>query len=142
VLPQIGAGERETRSPGPHQQYSAVDLSKLLSHLVEVVDSLWKANLRWQKAEPSEQVGSLKHLGRNLDSGLAALHAAGFEVKDHTEERYAEGSRVEVLAFQPVDGMRHPTIIETLKPTIYFMERLIRPGQVIVGKPANSGDQA
>ena len=106
-----------------------------LTKLIPVVDSLWKADLRWSKADPSEQGGSLKHLGRNLQAGLDALHAAGFEVKDHTNERYSEGSRVEVLAFQPVEGIDQPIVIETLKPTIYFMDRLLRRGQIIVGKP-------
>ncbi len=113
-----------------------IDLRELISKLVPVADSLWKAQSRWQKADPAEQCGSLKNLGRTLEAGLDALQAAGFEVKDHTRERYVEGARFEVLAFQPVEGLVLPTVIETLKPTIYFSGRLVRPGQVIVGKPA------
>lgn len=117
----------------PTQQ--AFDVMNFMAKFLPVVDSLWKAELRWSKADPSEQGGSLKHLGRNLQAGLDALHSAGFEIKDHTNERYVEGSRVEVLAFQPVPGIANPTVIETLKPTVYFMDRLLRRGQIIVGKP-------
>ena len=112
-----------------------IDLSNFLTKLIPVVDSLWKAELRWSKADPTEQVGSLKHLGRNLQAGIDALHVAGFEIKDHTNERYSEGTRVEILAFQPVEGIDQPIVIETLKPTIYFMGSLLRRGQIIVGKP-------
>lgn len=128
-------GHKGIASASRHLELT-VDLGAMLKHLVEVADALWKADTRWCKADPATHDGPLKHLGRNLDSGLLALHAAGFEIKDHTEDRYVEGSRYEVMAFQPVDGMVYPTVIETIKPTIYFMERLIRPGQVIVGKPA------
>lgn len=121
----------------PRASLHTFDFGKFLTQLFPVVDSLWKAESRWSKADQTEQGGSLKHLGRNLKAGLDALHAAGFEVKDHTQERYVEGSRVEVLAFQPVEGIRQPTVIETLKPTIYFQDRLVRPGQVIVGKPVD-----
>lgn len=122
--------------PSPTQQ--TFDLMTFMAKFIPVVDSLWKAELRWSKADPSEQGGSLKHLGRNLQAGLDALHSAGFEIKDHTNERYVEGSRVEVLAFQPVPGITHQTVIETLKPTVYFMDRLLRRGQIIVGKPIDS----
>lgn len=117
----------------PTQQ--TFDLMEFMTKFLPVVDSLWKAELRWSKADPSEQGGSLKHLGRNLRTGLDALHSAGFEIKDHTNERYVEGSRVEVLAFQPVQGITHLTVIETLKPTVYYMNQLLRRGQIVVGKP-------
>ena len=125
-------------SATPLAPQHSFDLMNFMSKFLPVVDSLWKAQLRWSKADPSEQGGSLKHLGRNLQAGLDALHAAGFEVKDHTNERYSEGSRVEVLAFQPVEGIDQAIVIETLKPTVYFMDRLLRRGQIIVGKPLDS----
>lgn len=125
-------------APGPLQPTQEINFGAFLAKLIPVVDSLWKADARWSKADPSEQGGGLKHLGRNLKAGLDSLHSAGFEVKDHTNERYVEGTRIEVLAFQPVDGIAFSMVIETLKPTIYFMDRLVRPGQVIVGKPINA----
>lgn len=134
------AGASSGWSAASRAALQSFDLGKFLTQLFPVVDALWKAETRWSKADPAEQGGSLRHLGRNLRSGLDALHAAGFEVKDHTQEPYAEGSRAEVLAFQPVEGIIRPTVIETLKPTIYFLDRLVRPGQIIVGRPLDPNE--
>jgi hypothetical protein len=76
-----------------------------------------------------------KWLLRQLEGAKDALHAAGIEAKDHTGYKYVPGLAVTVIAFQPQVGITIDVISETLKPSVFFRDGLIQPGEVIVSTP-------
>ena len=67
----------------------------------------------------------------------------GIEIKDHTGKTVDAGDALNIVAYQPSVDLTRNTVIETLRPTIYFKEKIIQNGEVIVGKPEKevpSGD--
>ena len=45
---------------------------------------------------------------------------------------------LDVLAFQPEVSVQDEIITETIKPSIYYQDKLIQRGEVVVSMPKNS----
>ena len=65
------------------------------------------------------------------------LEASNVEIREHTGADYDPGMALDVLLFQDDPSLKHETIIETIKPSIFVSGRLVSPGEVIVGKPSS-----
>lgn len=72
---------------------------------------------------------------RHLDSVWDTLGEIGIEILDQTGAPYNSGLELEVLAFQPTEGLAHEQVLETIRPGIYLGARRLQIGQVIVGTP-------
>ena len=110
------------------------DADKTLIPRVAV--SLWRAK---QKLSRSTDTTSIGDLDRLVNSAWDALLQAGVEVADHAGERVTGGETFHVLAYEPVPGLVHEQVIETIRPTVYYGGVLLQTGQVIVGKPSGDG---
>jgi hypothetical protein len=84
-----------------------------------------------------EPKGELRHLARHVEVIWERLSELGLQVQDHTGNAFDSGQSLEVLAFQPTRGISRETVIETVRPTVYFAGKRILMGQVIVGTPDN-----
>jgi hypothetical protein len=140
----------EFRIPGPEWAEEWLDgLSELLKMqppdtqrdgdgtlIARVAVSLWRAK---QKLLHSAGAESVRDFGRLVDSAWDALLQAGVEVADHAGERVTGGEAFHVLAYEPVPGLVHEQVIETVRPTVYHRGVLLQAGQVIVGKPSGNG---
>lgn len=95
---------------------------------------LWRLKMKMvdQSGEPLEE---MKRAYRHLKSALDLLADAGFEISDHIGKRYDQGMLLDVIAFQPASGIESDTIIETIKPSIYYCGKPIQSGEVIVATP-------
>jgi len=95
---------------------------------------LWRLKMKMvdQSGEPQEE---MKRAYRHLKSALDLLADAGFEISDHIGKRYDQGMLLDVIAFQPASGIESDTIIETIKPSIYYCGKPIQSGEVIVATP-------
>ena len=95
---------------------------------------LWRLKMKMvdQSGEPIEE---MKRAYRHLKSALDLLADAGFEISDHIGKRYDQGMLLDVIAFQPASGIESDTIIETIKPSIYYCGKPIQSGEVIVATP-------
>lgn len=106
---------------------------ELLDMAVDVGTLVWRIQQRLSTVDklPKE----LHRVSRDLESTWDALTQRGIEIKDHTGQDYDAGMALRVITSQPVAGLTHPQIIETLKPTIYHRDKIIQMGEVIVGVP-------
>jgi hypothetical protein len=95
---------------------------------------LWRLKMKMvdQSGEPLEE---MKRAYRHLKSALDLLADAGFEISDHIGKRYDQGMLLDVIAFQPASGIESDTIIEAIKPSIYYCGKPIQSGEVIVATP-------
>jgi len=108
---------------------------ELLNLLVDVGTVIWRLQRRLTVGGKVPE--EFRRMSRDLESAWDALREGGVEIKDHTGKKYDGGMALHVIAFQPVAGLSQKEVIETIKPTIYHKEKLIRMGQVIVGVPEN-----
>lgn len=106
---------------------------ELLNLVVDVGTVMWRLQRRLTVG--GEVPEETRRMSRDLESAWDALRQAGVEIKDHTGEKYDGGMALHVIAFQPTAELSQEQVIETIKPTIYHKEKLIRMGEVIVGMP-------
>ena len=74
--------------------------------------------------------GQLGHRGQHVigsDQGLL--------VQDHEGDTFHPGRSVEVLVYEDDPSLTVETVLETVRPSIYYRDRRIQMGQVIVGQP-------
>lgn len=78
----------------------------------------------------------LSSFSRTMTSKLAqtfeAIRNKKIEVIDHTGDEYFATMLVKVLDFDKKPEITKPTITETIEPTIYFNDEMVKMGKVIV----------
>ena len=105
----------------------------LLKLASEIGTTIWRLKRRLRST--TEDSDTVRRINLDLESVWDALTQVGIEIKDHTGEKYDSGMALDVLTFQPTSGITREQIIETIKPTVYHKNKLVRIGQVIVGVP-------
>jgi hypothetical protein len=58
----------------------------------------------------------------------------GLEIQDHNGDRYISGQAIKAH-FEAAPDLHEDTILDTIKPTIYFDGKPIQMGEVVVGTP-------
>jgi hypothetical protein len=61
----------------------------------------------------------------------------GITLNDWIGQPYDPGLPVKVLTFQPAEGVVRDTVIEAVRPTVIWRDRLLQLGEVVVGIPIN-----
>lgn len=100
--------------------------------LAEAATNLWRAQRKLSGGEPSTQN---RQAGRYLRTCREALTDAGLVVQDHEGDTFHPGRSVEVLVYEDDPSLTVETVLETVRPSIYYRDRRIQMGQVIVGQP-------
>lgn len=109
-----------------------------LSSFVDLGCAAWKLRQKTFDQTSGEPRDDLRHLARHVEVIWERLSELGLQIQDHTGNAFDSGQSLEVLAFQPTRGISRETVIETVRPTVYFGGKRILMGQVIVGTPDNS----
>ena len=114
-------------------QTTSTKEEELLDMAVDVGTLVWRIQQRL--AATGELPRPLQRLSRDVERTWDALTQGGIEIKDHTGGEYDGGMALRVITSQPVIGLARRQIIETLKPTIYYRDRIIQMGEVVIGLP-------
>lgn len=120
---------------------SAVAERELLKLVMELATGLWRIGKATPPPNDDGSTDELRRLRRHIEAAWDVLADAGVEVQEHTGERYVTGMAVKVLAFQPVTGVNTELIEETIRPSVFYKERLVSPGEVIVATPETGATQ-
>ncbi len=100
-----------------------------------IATQAWKARTKMLDPTSGEAREDMKRVIRHIDAILSTIRDIGFEIKDHTGEGFDYGQPLRLVATQPTAGLAKDTVLETLKPTIYWRGQIIQTGEVIVGIP-------
>ncbi|GAB2713636.1 hypothetical protein [Nocardia thraciensis] len=125
LLADIGSA-----GPAPEPPPALIDERSL----AEAATSLWRAE-RKLRGDGGDAAARSRQARRYLDRCRQALTGAELTVYDHDGDLFHPGRSLEVLAFQDDQALRAETVIQTVRPTVYFRDRRIQTGQVIVGCP-------
>ena len=117
----------------PEVKISSRKEEDLLNLVVDVGTVIWRLQRRLTTG--GEVPEEIRRISRDLESAWDALSQEGIEIKDYSGEKYDGGMALHVIAFQPMAKLSQEQIIETIKPTIYHKDKLVRMGEVIVGVP-------
>ena len=108
--------------------------SKLINLIIEICIGIWRV----EKKMPDKNSGllpELKKINRPIETIKDFLHQNGFVIQDLTGQDYIDGMTLEVIAWQPTEGITQKMITESIKPRICYLNQIIEPGEVIVGVP-------
>jgi hypothetical protein len=105
--------------------------------LREVGTGLWRVREKMIETESREPLPEMRRAYRHVEALVDTLAQAGVRIQDHTDEQVpAHGIyALKAVAYEPVSGLACERVIETIKPTIYFGDRIIQVGEVVVGTP-------
>lgn len=109
---------------------------QLLKTLVRVATAVWRAKAKLDEEPQTALPHALRNLPRHVRAAWDALAAGQVQIDDPTGRRYVPGMAVNVLTFQPMDGIGSEVVHETIKPSVYYGDRLIQRADVIVGRPS------
>ncbi|TDD62220.1 hypothetical protein E1263_04935 [Kribbella antibiotica] len=110
-------------APGPEEDTKA---------LAEAATSLWRAQRKLTQAGRSAEN---RQTGRYLRTCAEALAAAGLVVQEHDGTAFSAGRALDVLVYQDDPGVSEETIVETVRPSVYYHDQQIQRGEVIVARP-------
>jgi len=106
-----------------------------IKDVLDIATQAWRAHGKMIDPVSGEVREEMKRVVRHIEAILTSIAAIGFELKDHTGDRFDYGLPLRVVGTQPTAGLERDTVVETLKPTIYWKRRIIQSGEVIVGTP-------
>ena len=128
----------EPRAPASEPE-EAEALSTALGGLATQV---WRARSRIIDPVTGEPREEMKRVHRHVEGALDVLKQMGLTMNDWVNQPYDAGLPVKVLTFQPTPGLTRDTILEAVRPTVIWKDRLLQLGEVVVGIPVNPGEQA
>jgi len=113
---------------------------KSAEHFLSLITYVWRIKERSfdrHNNEPRESLGSdeVKKICRYADQMVNIFKALGFEIKDRVGEPFNYGLPENVIATKPQPGINQETVIETILPTIYFNDKPIQRGEIIIASP-------
>jgi|HubBroStandDraft_5_1064220.scaffolds.fasta_scaffold263854_1 hypothetical protein len=109
-----------------------------LDQIAVIATHVWRAKSKLIDPASGQPREETRRTYRHIESTLDTLAQMGVVIRDQLNEPYDPGLPVNVLTFQPMPGLSRDTIIEVLRPTIIWQERVLQIGEVIVGTPENS----
>jgi hypothetical protein len=110
---------------------------------IAVATNVWRLRARLidrHSGEIREDVSreDVKKMTRYIEAIYEAFSEIGVEIKDRTGETFDYGLPEKVVTTQPQEGLSRERIIETLRPTIYWKDKLAQQGEVIIATPIAS----
>jgi hypothetical protein len=136
--PPVAPGaDQEAIAPRVDANQSVVneDHRVAVQDVIDIATQAWRARSKMIDPASGESREEMKRVFRHVEAILSSLSAMGFELKDHTGDGFDYGLPLRVVGTQPTAGLTRDTVIETLKPTIYWKNRIVQSGEVIVGTP-------
>lgn len=145
-VPNLGAQGDVASAPGavrePLDDCSQRPDPELMQGLASVATAVWRMRSKLPREGKLDPPAQIRHLPRHIQAAWDALAAAGIEVQDHKDQRYVPGMAVNIITFQPVQGIGCEVIHETIKPSIFYKDSLIQRADVIVARPWEASDGA
>lgn len=136
ALRGIASGGSESDGAGPSTDEGPREEERM-AFLADLGTGLWRLRQKLIDPESGQPPEELRRAFRHLESVWDALSQQGVRIQDHTgdpvPERGAYG--LEALAYEETPGVTRDTVVETVRPSIFYRDRMIQMGQVIVAAP-------
>ena len=105
------------------------------SAFCEVAVHAWRARRRMTDKHTGEVKDEHKATHRSIEGIIASLQGIGFELRDREGEGYDFGLPEKVIASEKRSGISREIVAETIRPSIFYHDQLIKPGEIIIATP-------
>jgi len=140
ALRRLEAALREPSAapPAPTTVEPGADGAEALStSLGGLATQVWRAIGKTVDPATGEPREDMRRVHRHLEGARDVLKEMGLTINDWINQPYDAGLPVKVLTFQPAPDVERDTVIETVRPTVMWKDRLVQLGEVVVGTPVN-----
>lgn len=117
---------------------ATVDLEAMSGSLTALATQVWRARVRIIDPETGEPREEMRRIHRHVEGAFEAFSQLGLTINDWVNQPYDAGLPVKVLTFQPTPDLQRDTVLEAVRPTVIWKDRLLQMGEVIVGTPQNT----
>lgn len=114
------------------------DLEALSGSLAALATQVWRARMRIIDPETGEPREEMRRIHRHIEGAFEAFSQLGLVINDWVKQPYDAGLPVKVLTFQPTPDLQRDTVLEAVRPTVIWKDRLLQMGEIIVGIPQNT----
>lgn len=114
------------------------DLDLLGGYLAGLATQVWRARNRIIDPETGEPREEMRRIHRHVEAAFEAFAQMGVVIKDWIQQPYDAGLPVKVLTFQPASDVQRDTVLEAVRPTVIWKDRLLQMGEVIVAIPEST----
>jgi len=97
--------------------------------------NIWRAQTRMLDPQTRQPREETRRLYRHIEGAMEAFATMGVRLSDWMDQPYDAGLPVKVLSFQPTPELTRDTVIEAVRPAVFWQDRLLQVGEVIVGIP-------
>jgi len=116
-------------------------MEALSGSLAGLATQVWRAKVRIIDPETGAPREEMRRVYRHIESAYDVFGQMGLTIKDWMNQPYDAGLPVKVLAFQPTPGLERDTVLESVRPSVIWKDRLLQLGEVIVGIPPSAGEK-
>ncbi|HWZ95652.1 MAG TPA: hypothetical protein VNW30_10695 [Opitutaceae bacterium] len=109
-----------------------------LDQVAAIATHVWRAKSKLVDPATGQPREETRRTYRHIESTLDTLAQMGVVIRNLLNEPYDPGLPVNVLTFQPTPGLGRDTIIEVVRPTIIWQDRVLQVGEVVVGTPESA----
>jgi len=111
------------------------ELAAMDGSLAGLATQVWRARNRIIDPETGEPREEMRRIHRHIEAAVETFTEMGLTLKDWVNQPYDPGLPLKVLTFQPTPGIERDTVLEAVRPTVIWKDRLLQLGEVIVGIP-------
>jgi len=125
----------ESRGGGDSVRYAMPP--NFLKAMADIATNVWKAKVKMLDSS-GETREEMKRVYRHVEGVMESFKEIGLEVKDHTGDAFDYGLPLNVVTTQPTQGITKESVIETIKPTVYWQKQILQRGEVVIATPAST----
>ena len=111
------------------------EMESLDGSLSGLATQVWRARNRMIDPETGEPREEMRRIYRHIEGACEMFTEMGLTMNDWVKQPYDTGLPLKVLTFQPTPGILRDTVLEAVRPTVIWRDRLLQMGEVIVGTP-------
>ncbi len=116
-------------------------LEELSGSLAGLATQVWRVRTRIIDPETGQPREEMRRIHRHIEAAFEVFTQMGFTINDWLSQPYDTGLPVKVLTFQPTPDLTRDTVLEAVRPTVMWKERLLQMGEVIVGIPLSTEEK-
>ena len=117
------------------------ELAAMDGSLASLATQIWRSRNRIIDPETGEPREEMRRIHRHIEGAFETFAEMGLTMKDWVNQPYDAGLPVKVLTFQPTPGIERDTVLEAVRPTVIWKDRLLQLGEVIVGIPQSTEEK-
>ena len=106
-----------------------------LAALCEIALHAWRLQRRMTDRTTKEVKEEHRPLARHVNAILDTLEGAGLTLRDRESEAYDYGLPEKVVAAERSAAVKRETVVETIRPTLFFRDQILKAGEIIIALP-------